>query len=253
MSTISAGNTLTTGFVASSDTTGNLLLSATGNIIVPANGITFSDGTSIASHAGPNVQIFTSGSGTYTTPAGAKWLEVQMVGGGGGGGGSGTSGGGAGGNGGNTTFGTSLLTCVGGGGGIWGGLGTAGGTGGTATLNSPAKGLAVTGNRGFGYQSYNNTVAYTGGPLGGTSPLGSSNLTSGSSNGAGGSGGGCDATAGLLGTGGASGGYINAIINSPSSSYSYAVGAAGTAGTIGTSGNAGIAGGAGVIIVTAYF
>ena len=30
---------------------------------------------------GPNVQSFTSGSGTYTTPAGALFLVVEMVGG----------------------------------------------------------------------------------------------------------------------------------------------------------------------------
>lgn len=38
MSTIAAGNTLTTGFVSTSDTTGNLVLSATGNIQFQQNG-----------------------------------------------------------------------------------------------------------------------------------------------------------------------------------------------------------------------
>jgi glycine rich protein len=48
----------------------------------------------------PTVQRFTSGSGTYTTPAGVLYIEVEMVGGGGGGEGSNgaaTAGGGAGG------------------------------------------------------------------------------------------------------------------------------------------------------------
>lgn len=37
----------------------------------------------------PTVQKFTSGSGTYTTPSGVKWIRVRMVGGVGGPGGSG--------------------------------------------------------------------------------------------------------------------------------------------------------------------
>src|SRR6516225_3552961 len=45
---------------------------------------------------GPTTQVFTTGSGTYTTPAGVLWIEVEMVGGGGGGAGSGTSPGAAG-------------------------------------------------------------------------------------------------------------------------------------------------------------
>lgn len=37
----------------------------------------------------PTVQKFTSGSGTYTTPAGVKYIRVRLVGGAGGPGGSG--------------------------------------------------------------------------------------------------------------------------------------------------------------------
>ena len=40
MSTIAAGNTLTTGFVSTSDTTGNLVLSATGTVQIQQNGTT---------------------------------------------------------------------------------------------------------------------------------------------------------------------------------------------------------------------
>jgi hypothetical protein len=47
--------------------------------------------------------------------------------------------------------------------------------------------------------------------------------------------------------------FVDAIITSPSSSYSYAVGAAGSAGSAGTSGAAGGAGGAGYIEVTEYY
>ena len=53
----------------------------------------------------PTIQTFTSGSGTYTTPAGVKYIAIQMVGGGGGGGGSSSnSTGGTGGTGGSTLF-----------------------------------------------------------------------------------------------------------------------------------------------------
>src|ERR1700686_5422476 len=48
--------------------------------------------------------VLTSGSGTYSTPAGALWLEVEMAGAGGGGGGGGTASNTGGGDGGNPTF-----------------------------------------------------------------------------------------------------------------------------------------------------
>jgi hypothetical protein len=122
--------------------------------------------TSTISSVVGNVQTFTSGSGTYTTPANTKLLWIRLVGGGGGGSGAaastGGTGGGAGGyveyfttsplasyayavgaagtggatnangtDGGNTTFGTSLLT---GNGGVHGAISSNnGGAGGTAT------------------------------------------------------------------------------------------------------------------------
>jgi len=68
------------------------------------------------SGASPTVTTYTSGSGTYTTPTGAKYIQVVMVGGGGGGCGSNATGGGnTGSNGGATTFGSSYLTAGGGG------------------------------------------------------------------------------------------------------------------------------------------
>jgi hypothetical protein len=57
----------------------------------------------------------------------------------------------------------------------------------------------------------------------------------------------------VSGFGGGAGGYIDAIIYSPSATYSYAIGAAGTAGAAGTSGTDGGAGGSGYIIVTEYY
>jgi hypothetical protein len=246
-----------------SSTTGviNLLGSTSGSITLQANAVAGTNtltlpnvtGTLALSAAAPNVTTYTSGSGTYTTPTGARWLQVKMVGAGGGGGGCG-AGGGTGGTGGTTTFGTSLLTANGGLGGVTGGAGTGGGDGGTATISSPAVGLTVRGNRGGSYPggSYNTPTVYTLGGLGAVSPLGT-NIPGASTGGAGGTGGTSSGTSVVVGNGGGAGGYIEAIIPSPSATYSYAVGAAGTGGTAGTSGSAGEVGGAGLIFITAYF
>jgi hypothetical protein len=209
----------------------------------------------------PTVTTYTSSSGTYTTPAGAKYLTVKMVGGGGGGGGCGVFGtNGTGGTGGTTTFGTSLLTCNGGVGGNSGGNAP---DGGAATIASPAITIAACKGVASGQAGATNIPSfYYGGNSGGASPFGGNGL--GTSNGAGaaavantGSGGGAAGVGGTAtfasGAGGASGGYIEAIITSPSATYSYAVGAAGTSGTAGTNGSAGGAGGSGYIVVTAYF
>ena len=60
----------------------------------------------------PTQQTFLSGSGTYTTPAGVKWIKVTLLGGGSGGVGSG-AGQGSPSTAGATTFGTGLLTANG--------------------------------------------------------------------------------------------------------------------------------------------
>lgn len=208
----------------------------------------------------PTVQKFTSGSGTYTTPAGVRYIKVEMVGGGGGGAGSGTASQGTGGNGGNTTFGTTLLAANGGAGAV----STSGGAGGTASLGTGPVGQATTGETGAALPSVNSGGVYgTAGGWGGSAPYfngagapvyqaaGGAGVTN---TGGGGSGGGGSATANsLAGGGGGSGGFVSAIINSPSSTYSYAVGSAGTAGSAGTNGYAGGAGGSGIIIVYEYY
>lgn len=181
----------------------------------------------------------TSGSGTYNTPGGVKYLRVRMVGGGGGGGGGGA--------GGNTTFGTSLLTANGGAGG--GGQAAQGGLGGSVTVNSPA--IAIVANSG-GAGGGN---AANGGGFGGTTPFGG-----GGGNGVGplnisagragivntGSGGGGNGSSNSGFAGGGAGGYIDAIINNPSASYTYSVGTGG-------SGSNGGSGGSGVIIIEEYY
>lgn len=207
----------------------------------------------------PTVQKFTSGSSTYTTPAGVKWIRVRAVGGGGGGASSGTAGTVNGGTGGNTTFGSSLLVANGGGGGS---KDTGyGGAGGTASLGTGPIGTALMGGQGSA-QGLNVTNVIIFGGMGSSSPFGGNGA--GGYNGSGvaavantGSGGGGGGTSTLTGTasgaGGGSGGYVDAIIHSPSSTYAYAVGAGGTAGTAGTNGYAGGAGGSGYIIVEEYY
>lgn len=228
------------------------------------NGVTSSIQTQldskIAQPAVPTIQRFTSGSGTYTTPANVKWIRVRMVGAGGGGGGSGnTYSSTAGTTGGNTTFGTSLLIANGGAGGQTFG---AGGAGGTVTVNAPAIAtVALQGGR--GQPAWIGTAGGGGsGGNGGVSPFGGAGgggtndsghaaiVNSGSG---GGGGGGPNTTPTYSGTGGGAGGYIDAIISAPSSSYSYAVGASGAGAAGFGGGHAGNASGSGIIIVEEYY
>lgn len=202
-------------------------------------------------------------SGTYTTPTGVKWLRVRMVGGGGGGGGcSNTSNNaGTGSTGGNTTFGSSFLTASGGVGGGAGGS-PSGGAGGSASLASPAIGVAITGSggQGGGISAQAATIGAAG--MGGNTPFGGAApgpvYTAGAGNaavagsGSGGSGAGGPAP-GVAGGGGGAGGYVDVIIPSPDATYSYSVGAGGAGGSAGTSGFAGGAGGHGCIVIEEHY
>ena len=200
----------------------------------------------------PTHQVFTSSSGTYTTPASCLYIRVRMVGAGGAGGNSGP--GAASGNaGGNTTFGTSLLAANGGsgGGGSTGGS-TSGGAGGTASGGT----INLGGSPGGNGQS-----AFPGGP-GGASPLfngaGQGGIAGvvlpsiGVTNTGGGGGGGGGPGGSSAGAGGGSGGYVEAVISSPAATYAYAVGAGGTAGSGGTT-QIGAVGGSGYIIVEEFY
>lgn len=208
----------------------------------------------------PTVQRFTSGSGTYTTPANVKYIRVKMVGGGAGGVGSGTAAGTVPTAGNNSTFGSSLLTANGGGIGSF--ASGAGGAGGSVTVNSPAVSVvAVTGGDG-GNQLGGSSQLYSGGDGGNTYFTGSGKGghgnaagSNGKTNSGGGGGGGGISGVGTSysGPGGGAGGYIDAIITGPSSTYSYAVGSGGNAGGAGSSGQAGGAGAAGIIIVEEYY
>ncbi len=247
----------------------------------------------------PTQTRYTSGSGTYTVPVGAKWLKIRMVGGGGAGGTSGFLGsaGGPGGAGGSSLFGT-FLTCGGGLGGL-GGAQNAGNalprvnpntldnrspatTGGAATITPTAgvSAIGMTGGMGTGgtlfgdwFLAKNAQAPYQygfvsggsggssafggggGGGSGGNQIVGGSAGGAGAANtGAGGGGGGLLAQSDLPtgGAGGGAGAYIEAIITSLASTYSYTVGAGGTVGA-NPSGAVGGAGGSGVIIIEAYY
>lgn len=221
-----------------------------------ASGVKWIAGSSVP----PTVQTFTTGSGTYTTPAGVKYLKIKLVGGGGGGAGGGTSGQTSGSNGTDTTFGSSFLIAGGGTGG--GALGNIGGIGGVPTITFPAVGISFYGQTGGGGAfeavssialpgGYGGNSAFAGGGGSGYSAAG----TAGASNtGGGGAGGGCDyAVSVYSGTGGGAGAYVEVVVPSPSATYSYAVGDGGSAGTAGASGYAGGNGAKGIIYVEEYY
>lgn len=206
-------------------------------------------------------QILTSGSGTYTTPAGVLYLQVRMVGGGGGGVGSGTGAGTASGNGGDTTFGSSLLTAGGGLGGSWASGPNAGGS---ATIAAGPTGIALAGSYGDPLNDGQGTSQRPAGGSGGTSPFGGAGAggqvtqagfagITNTGSGGGGGGGISSASEVVTGQGGGAGGYIDALISTPSATYAYAIGVAGSAGGAGTGGRAGAAGGSGIIIVDEFY
>ncbi len=244
----------------------NILPNQSGNngLVLTSNG---TDSSWAAPGAGgaltPTTQKFLSGSGTYTTPTSPAplYIRVTAIGGGGGSSGSGTASGGVeGGAGGNTTFGTALISAGGGAGGTWGSTSAA--AGGAVSLGA-AVGIALVGGSGGNYASNGTDVIQTMGAPGGQSVLGGGggagvngvagfNGATNTGGGAGAPGGPASANA-LSGNSGAAGGYVNAIIVSPVSSYSYAVGAGGSGGNSGTSGSGGGVGGSGVLIVEEYY
>ncbi len=220
-----------------------------------------------ASYTAPTVQQFTSGSGTYTTPADVLYIRVVMLGAGGGGGGSGynSTSGANGGTGGASSFGTSLLTCTGGGGGQ-SALSGVSGLGGNATMNSPAVGIAIGGGCGgacgstaTGFNSFipggDGGVSALGGAGGTGQFIAGSDLPPAINSGSGGAGAGMQPTGANsdAGSGGGAGAYIDAIITSPSATYDYSIGVGGTAGTQGTGGFGGGAGADGIITVFEFY
>lgn len=189
----------------------------------------------------PQYTIYTSGSGTYTPPAGTLWLKVKMVGGGGGGyrGDSNN----APGDGGTTTFGAASA----GGGQRGTGIDGSIASGGAANLGGYA-GLGISG----ADANTRDVIAGNLGSGGASSALGGAGAcgfpigTAAKANS--GSGGGGGNNGGTLGggSGGAAGAYCE--FYPPVAPHAYSVGIAGTA-PAGSS----AAGGAGVIFIEAHF
>lgn len=265
---------LSSGSVTVNSSGGNLVATVVANsaaivTVILTSGTTAASWSSVSSSGAsgsavaPTVQKFTSGTAqTYTTPTNPAplYIQVRMVGGGGGGAGSGTATVGSGGVGGITTFGTSLLVANGG----VGGSGTTvqGGAGGTASLGTGPIGTAIQGGTGQSGAGATTLIPAVGGcgassPFGGQgngTVTGSNGIAAIANSGSGGGGAGSGAVASdFSGAGGGAGGYVNAIITSPLTTYTYTVGTAGTAGSAGTSGSTGGAGGSGYIEVTEYY
>lgn len=208
-------------------------------------------------------RITAVGLSTYTTPEGALYLKVKMVGGGAGGGGSGAPNGPNPSHGGSSFFGPSSSPILVAEGGLGGGPS---GSQPIGIINSPAYGFFIRGQNGEGY-FYNGTSGINVfGGAGGSSAFGpgasrghgsSSNYngTSALANtGGGGSGGGGGSLSGKYGgVGGGGAAYVEAIIPNPESSYQITVGAGSSGGAAGTSGNPGGAGGSGIIIIEAHY
>jgi hypothetical protein len=252
LDSISASNTLSNKTLASPIFTGTVTTPITGStqcLQVNSSGVIAGSTTSCPLGT-MTVQDLTSGSGaTYTTPAGTKMLRIRMWGGGGAGG-SNSNNGFNGGLGGTTTF-NSINANGGSGGGFASGAGT-GGTGGTGSAT-----IRAVGNTGDGGVSIGTgfTTSASGG-IGAAGPLGGrpgSGASAAANTGAGGSGGAGSSFNGTTGGAGGSPEYVEIIINNPSPTYTFTIGAGGvigggTPGSFGFGGN----GGSGRIIVEQY-
>lgn len=263
-----AANTVKGNFTGSTANASDITMTACAND--GAHALTYVNGTGLqcasitgATATAPTSQSFTTGSGTYTTPVGVKWIEIYLVGGGGGSTGSGASPGSPTG-GGNTCWNTTGAACTtpvyqaGGGGAA--ATNTAnpstGGVGGTIAGSGTCL-ISAVGNPGVSGQNSPNTSGGSGGGTifgggGGAGALATGGAPAANSGGGGG-GSGSNNTAIISGAGGGGGGSCYVIIGTPAATYTYAVGAAGTGGTLGTSGLAGTNGAAGIIKVIEHY
>jgi hypothetical protein len=201
----------------------------------------------------PTTQTFLSGSSaTYTTPAGVKYIEIEMVGGGGGGaGGNVASDAGAGGA---STFSGGSLSA---GGGAAGALNGASGASGAATGGNIANILGATGlcpgGAGASNQSGGSGASSLYGGAGSNQQGGANAGGAAQANTGSGGAGGSIGAVNNPGGGGGAGSYVKHRIAAPAATYTYTVGAAGTAGSAGASAGAGGAGAAGRITVHEYY
>lgn len=172
-------------------------------------------------------QVFLTGSGTYTTPAGAAQIIVRMVGGGGGGAADNTSNG-AGGP--ATVFGST--SAYGGGSGVTNnGAPGAGGTGGSSSANV-VRVPGAFGDNSYIYANSNGVAAPANSGLGG--------------------GGGVFGSGTRIGSAGGNGEYVEIRINGPAASYSYSVSSGGI-GAVLAGDYDGANGGSGYIIVDEFY
>jgi hypothetical protein len=194
----------------------------------------------------PQIVVNSPGtSGIYTTPTGARWLEITMLGGGSGGGGGSTTG--------NSTTGTAGNAST------FGSATAAGGAGAGATGSAaptPALATGCTGGSAGALGNYGQTNNSSvnmnlAGGVGAASFDGGGGYGGGNAAVYGAGGGGQNITlgqaAGNGGAGGNAGAYCYLAISSPAVSYSFAVGAP-VSGAFGAGAGAG-----GVIQITAHF
>jgi hypothetical protein len=188
----------------------------------------------------PTFTYLTSGSGTYTAPAGVQALHVRMVGGGGGGGATTTNNGG---DGADTVFGA---------------VSAAGGDGGpTSATDSVSCDKAGIGDADIRTPGECGSAYLWSGGDGGRSPFGGAGKggtrtevpahDAAANSGSGGGGASNTSTTASGARGGMAGEYVEFTVSHPAASYSYTVGAGGAGGAAGT--RAGGNGGSGVIIV----
>ncbi len=203
-----------------------------GRLNAAAAGIKWADGTtSTTASAGGSAAVsvstrtvYLTSSGTYTTPANVRQIRISMIGGGGGGGGSETNAGSAGGD---TSF--NSIVAKGGSGGTSTGAAGTGGTGGSGTASRRIAGSVSPRATGI-FTNINGAAGPANSGIGGEA--------------------GCYWSGARAGGGGGNGEYVELIINSPGSSYSYAVGAGGAGGTASNNGGAG---GSGIIIIDGFY
>jgi hypothetical protein len=217
-----------------------------------------------ATGAGTSSITFTANQAlaTYTLPIGCLYIKVRMVGGGGGGAGGGSTDGGGTTGGGNSYFGALLMSANGGSAGAWGGNP---GLGGAASLGTGPIGFAIRGGMSSGVAGVGTSTALTApcGSGGGVSPFGGAGAggtitligaAAQANSGSGGGGGSGDLGTNVYGgTGGSAGGYVDAIITAPSSTYVYGIGVGGTGGSSPASGHNGAAGGTGFLIIEEFY
>ncbi|MGE4131897.1 MAG: hypothetical protein AB7F86_09675 [Bdellovibrionales bacterium] len=202
----------------------------------------------------PTRTVLTSGtSQVYYPPTGALYLKVRLIGGGGAGGSSGASPGA-------TTAATdttfegndsgSTLSLTGGA----GAAGDAGSTGGSVSGGD----FGLVG--GQGGRSDGNSGQRGGGggngPFGGApgiTPLNTAGNDGAANTGAGGAGAGVNVGTNSSGGGGGAGGYVEKLISTLESSYTYTVGQGGVHGTGGTGGQIGGDGADGIIIIDEFY